>query len=280
MHTPSLTLLSLCALSAALPAAIVQRADYALGEAGSISATQPYTPLVDSIGGNNIPNWNTSATKTSVITTGLAAPGSTAALLVSGNAGTGGTWFGGTQNGGSGYTSNWALDIYLRPDATGGTFLGATDGNGGTQTGLRFWATNTGLSGTSLGGNNLSSGTNYLLLSNGSGFLGNTTSTYTAGTWVRLSIINYNGTVNYYLNESLQDSAATDGFLNDIRLGAGYFAAAGSNGAFDEMRIWDFDHTQDSLADVETAVFTPVPEPSSSALIALGALGLIARRRR
>jgi uncharacterized protein (TIGR03382 family) len=261
-------------------AEIVNISHYPLGEPGSVSGSQPYTPLVDVIGGTNIPNWNTSATKTSLTSTGLVAPGSTAAAVISDNAGTAGTWYGSSFISGTGLTDNWAFDIYLRPDTSSGTFLGATDGNGASATGLRFWATNSSQAGTSLGGKTLSSGTPYLLLSNGSGFLGASSSTYTPGTWVRLTAIRHDETVYYYLDEQLQDQASTAGFVNDIRLGAGYNAAAGSNGAFDELRIYTFDAT-DPIETVAATVFA-VPEPAVSAAAPLGVVlaGWLLRRRR
>ena len=281
MHqSPARIALALAALCGTASAEIVNISHYPLGEPGSVSGSQPYTPLVDVIGGTNIPSWNTDATKTSLTSTGLVAPGSTAAAVISGDAGQGGTWFGSAFNGGSGLSDNWAFDIYLRPDASGGTFLGATDGNGTLATGLRFWATNNSQTGTSLGGKTLSSGSTYLLLSNGSGFLGASSSTYTVGTWVRLTAIRHDGTVYYYLNEQLQDQALTAGFVNDIRLGAGYFAAAGSNGAFDELRIYTFDAT-DPIGTVAATVFA-VPEPTVAAAAPLGAVlaGWLLRRRR
>ena len=69
--------------------------------------------------------------------------------------------------------------------------------------------------------------------------------------------------------------------LDDIRLGAGYQASAGTNAAYDEMKVWTFDHTMDSLASVEAAM-AAVPEPSTYGLMGAGALAGIAliRRRR
>lgn len=288
MKTPSLipallTCAGLLVPASGLHAAISQVADYALGETGSVGASSPYTALVDSItsdpdGANNIPNWNAPNGTANLVTSGLAAPGSTTALEMSNNAGGGGTWYGSSFNGGSGYSTDWGFDLWLRPDASGGTFLGATDGNGAAQTGLVFWATNTSYSGTSLGGNTIASGSTYLVMSNGSGQLAASTSTYTIGTWVNVSIINHGGTVHYYLNGILQDSAVTSGVINDIRLGAGYWAATGSNGAFDEMKVWTFDSSSDSLASVETAM--GIPEPAAVALLGLGALTLMFRRRK
>lgn len=260
-------------------ASIIQVADYKLGEAGSVGATAPYTPLTDSIGGdNNIPsynNWGTPAQ--SIVTSGLAAPGSTAALALSGNAGGGNTWYASSFNGGSGYTTDWGFSVWLRPDLDTGTWLGATDGDGAAQTGVRWHATNNGFSGTSKGGNVLGSGATYLNMSTGAGFLGASTATYAVGTWAHVELINYNGTLRYYLNDVLQDSAVMSAKLNDIRLGAGYWAATGSNGAFDEMKVWTFDHTTDSLTSVEAAM--TIPEPATVGLLGLFGMAAVLRRR-
>lgn len=263
---------------ASLNASIIKEAEYQLGEPGSVGAAQPFTALVDDIGGDNsILNWNTDPTRTSIITTGLAAPGSTAALQISNNAGGPGTWYNSSFNGGAGLSDNWAFDLWVRPDAITGTYLGATDGNGGTLVGLRIWATNSTQGGTSLGGKVMGTGSTRLLLSNSTGFLGDATSVYTPGTWARVTIIRQNGTVNYYLDEVLQDSAATVGLVNDIRLGAGYWAEAGSNAAYDQMSVWTFD-AADDLPSIEQAVFRGVPEPSSLGLLLLGGLALARRR--
>jgi hypothetical protein len=261
-------------------AEIVNISHYPLGEPGSVSGSQPYTPLVDVIGGTNIPNWNTSATKTSLTSTGLVAPGSTAAAVISGNAGGGGTWFGSSFNSGSGLTDNWAFDIYLRPDSSSGSFLGATNGNT-PGAGFRFWATNTSTGPALLDGTTLPAGSRYLILSSANGNLGATTSTYTVGEWLRLTAIRHDGTMYYYLNEQLQMSFGTPGLVNDIRLGAGYQAEAASNGAFDELRIYTFD-ASDPIGTVAATVFA-VPEPTVAAAAPLGAVlagWLLCRRRR
>jgi len=253
-------------------AALVSVSHYRLGESGSVGSNQPFTPLVDSISGIDIPNWNSTITKTSITTTGLAAPGSSAAMVVSGNAGGGGTWFGSSFNEGNGLSDNWVFDFWLRPDISTGSYLGSTDGNQSLGLGLRFWATNTSHSGTSLGGKTLSSGSTYLLMLNGAGYLGSSSSTYTLGQWARVTLIRRGGTVHYYLNEALQDSAATGGLVNDIRLGAGYWASVGSNGGFDELRVYSFD-ASDSLESVSGQVFA-VPEPTAIALLGCGMLAI------
>jgi hypothetical protein len=275
-------------LATSARATIVQVAGYRLGEPGSVGASAPFVPLVDSIGGdNNINSYNTPAGgTTAVVTTGLVAPGSTHALQISNNAAGGGTWYSSSFSFGAGLTDNWAIDLWIRPDFSGGTYVGATDGNGGTQDGLVFWAASNAVSGTSLGGKTVSAGSNHLLLFTGAnagdGFIGANSSTYTVGQWTRLSIITRNGTVNYYLDQVLQDSATPNGhFLNDIRLGAGFWATTGTNAAFDEMAVWTFAPT-DPLREIQNAVFG-IPEPSSIALLGLGGLGLVAhvwRRRR
>ncbi|GEM_PF-2530393 len=258
--------------SQASHAAIVNIAYYPLGEPGSVGGTQPYTPLTDAIGNANIPNWNGDPSRTSLTSTGLIAPGSTVAAVISNNNNNAGTWYGSALNGGAGLTNNWAFDIYLRPDLSTGSFLGATDGSyttGQTAGGWRFWATNTDQSHQVLAGSILPAGRNYLLVSRfSSSFqdenLGSASTTYTVGQWVRATIIDYNNTLYYYFNGQLEDSFATTGLVNDIRLGAGYNAGQSSNGAFDELRVWTFDPSTDSLNTV-TAQVLAVPEPAGMA---------------
>ena len=275
---------AVCCLATSAQAVIVQVADYRLGEAGSVGpAGAHFTPLVDSIGSHNIPNFNGSR-PTAIVTTGLVAPGSTAGLQISGNAGGGGTWYGNTAP--LGLNDNWGINLWIRPDWSGGTYAGATDGDGGTQNGLVFWAANSGMNGTSLGGKTVNAGIPHLVLYTGTnpgdGFIGADSSTYTVGEWKRLSIITQNGTVRYYLDQELQDTATPNGHrLSDIRLGAGFWAAAGTNAAFDEMSVWTFSPS-DSIYHIEHAVVGIVPEPSTFILSALGflSLGLVGRQRR
>ena len=272
MKTTYTTIALSLGLAAATNAAITLNHEYHLGEAGSVTGADLLPQ--DSVGTNHFTSLNASPTVT-VIASDSGTPGSTQALQIANV--NGGTYH---DAGGIGMTDDWALELWVRPDDTGGSYLGATDGDGTAQTGLRFWATNNAQNGTSLGGNAIAAGQTRLLMRNGSGFLGASTSTFTAGTWAQINLIRHNGTVNYYLNGSLQDSAATDGELDDLRLGAGYFGEARANGAFDEMKIWSFDSNVDSLASVEAATITTVPEPSSAALLGLGGFALILRRRK
>lgn len=273
-------------------ATVTNIAYYPLGEPGSIGGSQPYTPLKDTIGGHDIPSWNTGAFKTWTNTAGLVAPGSTVALEITNNIDSGGTWYGSSYNAGAGLTNNWAFDIYVRPDSIAGTFLFATDGAysaGTTAQGWRLWAANSSSSHTLLNGSILPAGHNYLMLSrfNSSSQnenLGSASATYTQGTWVRATAVLYSGQLLYYLNEQLVDltTNTTTGLINDIRLGAGYNAGQSTDAAFDELRVWTFDPNTDSLATVTNTIF--VPEPSSLGLVALAAglaaAGTFLRRKR
>jgi len=269
-------------------AAIVKVAAYALGEAGSVgTAANDYAPLVDSIGGNDIPKFNRHDARitTAIETSGLVAPGSTAGLEISGNQNLSGTWYGSSFNGGIGFSDNWGMNLWIRPDLDDGSYAGTTDGTGGAaRNGLLFWATNNTMGGTSLGGKTVNTGTEHLLLRTSTDeFIGADSSTYTVGQWYRVSIITQNGTVRYYLDQVLQDTATPTGhLLNDIRLGAGYWAVSSTNAAFDEMGVWTF-AADDPLYRIENAVLgMPIPEPSTFLIWALGLLGLAwyARRRR
>ena len=274
----------LITLSHPVDAAVVQIGHYGLGEDGTVgNAVDRYSPLNDNIGTNNeIANVNGSGTP-SIITSGLAAPGSTAALSKTG----GMYWFNGSSSTSFNYglTNNFAIDLWVQPNATAGTYLG-TSANDSSQ-GLVFWATNTSASGTSLGGNTFSAGNNMLLIKIGTGsigFLGAGTSTYTSGAWYRITVVDLNNTLYYYLDGALQDTAAVSANsikLNDVRLGSGPGGSSGGDAAYDEMSIWQFDGS-DSLASITSAIFPTVTVPTPSALpagLALLAIVSIHRRR-
>ncbi len=220
-----------------LSGTIEQIGEYGLGESGTVAASAPYTPLEDSIApANNITSYQ-GGTDQEIITTGLSAPGSTAALQKTTTAHNEG-WHDGAAYG---LTDNWSLEIWLRPDSTAGTYIGATDND--TSNGLTFWAANNNISGTSLGGKTITVGTPKLVLRHpgSSDYLGSDACNYASGEWHRISIIVLNGMVYYYFDRSLEDSAAmTSHDLDNPMLGFGPGASTGKNAAFDEMKIWRF----------------------------------------
>lgn len=253
-------------------ATIIQVGSWALGEAGSTNGggaqAQPYVALVDTVGtANNITAYQNGGSNPSLATTGLAAPGSTAAIAKTVASSSSG-WH--SNSNPFGLTNDWAFEIWVRPDANNGTILLQTDNS---TSGISVWAQNGG------DGN----GTD-LAFAHGSGGTANPTSgnlfDYTVGTWYRIDIIRYNGTNNYYIGGNLLATDALSGLLNAPMLA---FATGGVNGtqaAFDEMRAWTFDHNLDSLQSVENVVFG-VPEPNSFVILLAGSVGLwLVRRKR
>ena len=173
---------------------------YRLGEGQSVRNAAPFAPLMDSIApANNIAIFQANGGTTATTTTGLVAPGSTAALQISNNAGGSSGWHDGAAYG---MTDNWAMDLWVRPDETGGTYLGASDNS---ILGIVFHATNTDFEGTTKRGTVLPAGKTYLVVrvGNDGPLLGSTSSTYAAGKWTRLTVIVHNSTVHYYLNGRL-----------------------------------------------------------------------------
>ncbi len=100
-----------------------------------------------------------------------------------------------------------------------------------------------------------------------------------ANKWTRLTLISHGGTSTFYIDGVAQ--RGTSDFTPTWGRSELNIANRG-RGSLDDLRIWDFDHTVDTSAAVGLAVFSPssVPEPSSTALLCLGALAMIHRKRR
>ena len=101
----------------------------------------------------------------------------------------------------------------------------------------------------------------------------------TAGDWAHLAIVRDNGTSSFYINGTAQ-SPTTPG-LPDWSSGATVGSLDGITGqgiGVDDIRIYTF--AAGEGGDAVSAFFTAIPEPSSAALLGLGSLALILRRRR
>lgn len=108
------------------------------------------------------------------------------------------------------------------------------------------------------------------------------------GTYMMATVINFNDdSLTYYLNGLLQQTITaiplSSYSFTDCYLGRSAFPGDNStSGSIDEFRIYNNVQSADSvLADYTAGPNTviPVPEPTSLTLAAVGALGLLARRR-
>ena len=101
-----------------------------------------------------------------------------------------------------------------------------------------------------------------------------------AGEWTHLTYVNDNGFAELYINGVLVGNPNA----NALGAGAPDFAIGsmwvdnrrGFNGAMDEVRIFTFNPGEFDISDT----FALVPEPSTTALLGLGGLALILRRRK
>ncbi|BDS08899.1 hypothetical protein NT6N_39390 [Oceaniferula spumae] len=264
MNHTSVAIICSAALSATSFAAVSVTGHYQLGEAGSVGASVPFTPLNDSVGSNHITNFqNANGGSEAIITNGLAAPGSTAALqIVNGSNASG--WFSSSTYG---YTSDFAFDIYLRPDTFDGDNDIALGTNGNSTNALTIGFTSSG----------------EWVLTNASDLINDPDriqgGSAALGAWSKLSVISYAGTVYFYVDGT--EIGNTTGLASEFdapRLGFSSGAFNGADVSFDEFTVYKFDSSVDSLDSVQE--FMSVPEPSATALLGLGAIGLFLRRRR
>lgn len=257
-------------LEAVVPGSVDLLGNYQLGEAGSFTGGAPFTPLIDNATSidataNNITNFQNTGGVASITSTGLAAPGSTGALQITNNAGGSSGWFANTDP--FALADNWAFELWVRPDTSGGTILAQTDNS---ADGISIWAQN------GADGNGAD-----IAFAHGIGGVVNATSgdlmDYVVGEWYKINLIRYDGTNYYFVDGQLLASDTFSGLLNAPMLG---FAAGGLNGtnaAYDEMKVWSFDPNITSLHEVIAAtVPTPAALPAGLTLLILAA----ARRRR
>ncbi|MEI7910062.1 MAG: autotransporter-associated beta strand repeat-containing protein [Verrucomicrobiota bacterium] len=236
-HAPYKTLLlglaAQALIASAASATVTKLAHYGLGESGTVTgATSPFTPLLDDIGGHHFAGQQAVGSTATLGTSGVAAVGSTAYLAKS-------SWPSGWHSTNFSLTNDWSVQLWMRPDTNGGTVQFETDNN---ATGVSF----------------VFSSDNKIYLAHGGGGTQNAitgaNSSYTTGTWYRLGIVNYNGTNHFYINGTEVTTDALGGTVGGMLLG---FAQGGNNGgpgAYDELNVWSFDHTTDSLSSITDAL--------------------------
>jgi len=246
----------------ALPAtaAVTLVAEYHLGEAGSLGANN--LPQDSSGNGYNLGN-QISGSSSSVGTTGVSAPGSTAYIDTSGGGNEG--WYGtniltGLQ------TDDFALGVYVRASSNTSTNQGDIFTVGGSTDSLKLsLATN----GWGASANN----TAWIGTSNG------VAGSFTDNTWVHLALIRSGGITTLYIDGAAQGNTwAGTPVNNTVHISVNPGGAAFFDGQIDEARIVTFD-TGESTQNILNTL-QAVPEPSSVALLGIGGLALILRRRK
>lgn len=236
-------------------AAVSVFADYGLGEAGTVSGT--FNTPVDSSGNGHDVNtaFGLVGGSTTVNTSGVSAPGSTAYLSQFDFG-----YFASASVSGQLQQDDFAFGIYARAAAntTGSQGYLFTLGGGGNAVAI-------GLEAGGWGASNVFA-TPF------------STGTFAANTWTHLALIRSGGTSTFYINGVAQSGTlSTTPDHDSIHITIDPQAGRFFDGDVDNARIVTFT-TGETTANVLSAL--TVPEPSSALLVGLGAFGLLVRRRR
>lgn len=98
-----------------------------------------------------------------------------------------------------------------------------------------------------------------------------------ADTWTHLGFVHDNGTSSFYINGVSQGSVTNDPTWGLSGLGS---TNASITFGIDDLRIYSFANGEGASAITTAMTTVAVPEPSSTALLGLGGLALILRRRK
>ncbi|BDS06970.1 hypothetical protein NT6N_20100 [Oceaniferula spumae] len=254
-----LSILTIGACSLTSHAAVILAHEYHLGEAGSLSGAD--TIPQDSAGSAHFTAPSGAGTAT-VETAGVFAPGSTAYIST---ADTSKGWFG------ADFTSlpadNFAFGIFARAASNTTATRGVAFQLGtNTNNTLKITLNNNGW-GASAHGVSWIGGTQGV------------SGSFVADEWVHLALIRQSGTTTLYI-----DGAAQTGTWGGTPVfGSGHMVVTPGGGTYfdghlDEGRVVTFDPSDSTTAILNT--LQGVPEPSSTALLGLGAMALILRRRK
>lgn len=251
---PKYTILAASLLSMVTAnAAITYVHTYKLGESGSVSGGNPQ----DSTGSAHFTNAISGGPITSSV--GVTAPGSTNYATFSGNRSNYGADYSGFA------TDNFAVEVWVyTSNATQNSndFLSTNNTTGA----LKFQVAN---------GNWATSydGLAWIGAANGTG------QTITLNTWTHLAVVRDNGTSTFYIDGVAQAGtpSSTPVHGNNGHLGVQKNGTAYFDGAMDELNMFTFTSGDDPVAALS---INAVPEPSSTALLGLGGLALILRRRK
>ena len=224
-------------------AAITYVHTYKLGEAGSIVGDKPQ----DGTGSAHFTTALRGGATTQ--TSGAGVPGSTAHTSFN-IQGASGADFSGFA------TNNFGIEFWARTSSIGGIFFSTGSSTGHIIFGL--------------------DNSNWIAGIHGGEWIGAASGTgqpRAADTWTHLAIIRNNGVSTFYINGVAQTGTSTDAPTHSTGYIDQYYT-----GGLDELRMFTFDPATDD--PVAALNLQAVPEPSTTALLGLGSLALILRRRK
>ena len=197
-----------------------------------------------------------------------------------------------TQTSGAGAASSTAYASFNQQGAYGADFSGFATNNFG----IEMWARTNGATGTdtlfTTGEGSVTFGIHdgnwYTSLSAGawvghSPIASGNPQTNTANTWTHLAIIRNNGVSTFYINGVAQTGTSSTAPSGHGTGRLGHEAAVDAStfeGDLDELRMFTFEDGDDPVGALNLEARAAVPEPSSTALLGLGSLALILRRRK